>query len=117
MNKNVVKFKIDTGTDVNAPPLSAIVLSFKNLQPIAVKLFGPGNQRLQRICEFLAKIQHDRQSVHDDVYVVSNFDEPLLGREASAKLGLVAFVKSFTTETVQDEPRCSPRSPTGRQAL
>ena len=47
---------------------------------------------------FLATLSVDRRSAEERIYVVDNLTQPLLGKPAILKLGLIRFIEAVTEE-------------------
>ena len=86
-----VQFKIDTGADVTAIPLSLLdKIGHRDLEPPGKQLLGCGNNPLEVLGRFNTTLSCDKKSVREDIYVVNNLHMPLLGRPAISKLNLVS---------------------------
>ena len=81
-----VRFKLDSGADVWVVPsrLCAIV----TLRPTSKRLIAPGNMCITVLGEFDSVLRVGSRKHTERLYVVDHTN-PLLGREACVKLGLI----------------------------
>jgi hypothetical protein len=93
INSNPLLFKIDSGADVTIITEGA----YKNMTPRPIEkkpkkiLFGAGHNLLRTICMFTANITWKNNLHKEDIYVVANQRENLLGGDACEILGLFTF--------------------------
>ncbi|CAB3984367.1 Transposon Ty3-G Gag-Pol poly, partial [Paramuricea clavata] len=95
-----VRFKIDTGADVTVIPEADYLRSgLPQLRSTSKTLFGPGQEKLsiKGVIKGVLKTSSLKETLQD-IYVIGNLKEPLLGRPAIDALNLVQKV-----ETIQDD--------------
>eukprot|EP00794_Sanderia_malayensis_P006689 gene6689-7445_t len=84
-----VEFKIDTGVDVTVIPTSLYNQSrLDTIISTKKKLFGPGQIELNVIGRLATTLVNNKTTIKDDVYVVNDLKEQLLGRPAIEKFDL-----------------------------
>ena len=97
-----VRFKIDTGADVTVIPEADYLRSgLPQLRSTSKTLFGPGQEKLpvKGVVKGVLKTSSLKETLQD-IYVIGNLKEPLLGRPAIDALNLVQKV-----ETIQADER------------
>ena len=93
LNKQCIKFKIDTGADVTVIPASVYSESeHGSLKPSNRRLNGADQQPLQVIGTFTGSLSHDNMETDEEIFVIEGLSMPLVGRPAISKLNLVARV-------------------------
>ena len=91
-----VRFKMDTGADVTVIPDTCVPRKKTPLQKSAKGLFGPGQNSLQVLGKSSSKMECKGAVNSQDVYVVKNLQEPLLGRPTIEVLQeLTTFITPF----------------------
>ena len=95
VNGQSLKFKIDTGASVTAIPRD--VLDSASIVATNARLRSAGGQLMQTLGTVLADITINGKHIKDTVYVVDHLTQPLLGKPAIEKLGLVQFADSIET--------------------
>ncbi|KAL1470366.1 hypothetical protein MTO96_040469 [Rhipicephalus appendiculatus] len=93
-----VSFKIDTGADVSAVPAGS-VLAVKTVTPTTTKLYGAGGQPLKVIGKIHAVLKCNGNTFREELYVVEDLEEALLGRRASLGLKLVQLLQPVTEDS------------------
>ncbi len=84
-------FKIDTGADVTAVPVTLYNKGqFNQLRHPERIHQGPGRTSLKIKVKFTAILSRNTKCTKQDIYVVEGLDMPLLGRQAAMALQLVA---------------------------
>ena len=109
LNSVPVELKIDTGAEVSVIPESV----FKKLEGIALipmskTLYGPGSHVLFVSGKFTATLQLDKQEVREEMFVIPELKNALLGQPAIKSLNLlsrVCSVESDTAKIVADHPK------------
>ena len=94
-----VRFKMDTGADVTVVSNDAVPKTNFPSESCWKKLFGPGGTPIVVIGQFTADLQFKDTVSTQDVYVVKDLHEPLLGRPAIEALNLVQRVQAVKTES------------------
>ena len=104
----IINFRLDTGVDVT------VILNrlFRKNSPVVwdmnKKLYGPGHKEIQVIRHVEAMLDNGRISSQQDLYVVKNLDEPLLGEPAIKALKILGKIIAINNESHQyskDFPR------------
>ena len=109
LNSVPVELKIDTGAEVSVIPESV----FKKLEGIALipmskTLYGPGGHVPFVSGKFTATLQLDKQEVREEMFVIPELKNALLGQPAIKSLNLlsrVCSVESDTAKIVADHPK------------
>ena len=109
LNSVPVELKIDSGAEVSVIPESV----FKKLEGIALiptskTLYGPGGHVLFVSGKFTAMLQLDKQEVREEMFVIPELKNALLGQPAIKSLNLlsrVCSVESDTAKIVADHPK------------
>ena len=98
INGTVVKFKIDTEADVTGIP-ETIFMQIKNttLQPSCRALKGPCQNSLKVIGQFQGTITYQTKTIQQDIYVLKDLHQALIGLPAIEALDLVTRVNSIRT--------------------
>ena len=95
VNNSRVSFKLDSGADVMVIPLN-VYQKLRNqsgeLQPSNKVLMGPCRQQIDCVGKIRATLQSNEHIFNEDVYVVKNLEQPLLGCTAGASLKLISKV-------------------------
>ena len=87
---NSLMFKIDSGADVTAIPENLYQSgNFSPLEPTALKLQGPRKSPIEVKGKMLTTISIKDKGSQQEVWVVPNLEEPLLGRPAIEKLDVL----------------------------
>ena len=96
-----INFKIDTGADVDiiSDKIYTSDFSHKPLLPSTKNLKGPDRKHLPILGYIKCSISKGDKSTQSDVYVMKG-GTPLLGRESSATLGVVALI-----DNIQSHPQ------------
>ena len=81
-----VRFKLDSGADVSAVP--SRLCAHVTVRPTSKRLIAPGNMCITVLGEFDSVLTVGSRKHTERLYVVDETN-PLLGREACAKLGLI----------------------------
>ena len=95
-----VRFKIDTGADVTVIPEADYLRSgLPQLRTTSKTLFGPGREKLpvKGVVKGVLKTSSLKETLQD-IYVIANLKEPLLGRPAINALKLVQKVEIIQAE-------------------
>ena len=93
LNGNEVEFKVDTGADVTVIPESVYrAESDVGLQPASLPLNGPTGESLEVLGQFSGRLTRNGNHCCQDIYVVGNLRQPLLGKPAIEALKVVVFV-------------------------
>ena len=97
VNNSRVSFKLDSGADVTVIPLE-LFEKFCNqsdeLQASNKVLMGPCRQQIDCVYKIRATLQSNKHTFNEDVDVVKNLEQPLLGRTAGASLKLISKVNN-----------------------
>ena len=83
LNKETVKFKIDTGADVTVIPAS---------------VYNESKHVLQVTGSFKGKLSYSNTESCEEIYVIQGLQMPLVGRPAISSLNLVARVTLIQTD-------------------
>ncbi|CAB4038732.1 Transposon Ty3-G Gag-Pol poly, partial [Paramuricea clavata] len=103
-----VRFKIDTGADVTVIPEADYLRSgLPQLRSTSKTLFGPGQEKLpvKGVVKGVLKTSSLKETLQD-IYVIGNLKEPLLGRPAIDALNLVQKVETIQADessVIEDE--------------
>ena len=81
-----VRFKLDSGADVSVVP--STLCANVTLKPTSKRLIAPGNMCITVLGEFDSVLRVGSRKHTERLYVVDETN-PLLGREACVKLGLI----------------------------
>ncbi|KAL3193024.1 hypothetical protein MRX96_058529 [Rhipicephalus microplus] len=87
VNGRPLQFKVDTGADVSDVPPSFAGCPVDLDKPDNERLMGPGRCRLRLLGTFPATLSWRGRSVCKTLYVVADFDSPLLGYSADSGPG------------------------------
>lgn len=104
VNNKSIRFKLDSGAQVNTIPLE-IIQKFKWLDHIKstnVKLCAYGGFKVEPIGTITAKIEHNENIVNAKFYVVKN-DLPILGLLTCVDLKCIARIDSVTVDSLEKE--------------
>ena len=85
MNGEMKTFTIDTGADVSVLPEHDIPEDV-GMSKTNKKLFGPGNKPIEVMGKFKANLKRGSKETEQDIYVVRDLKEPLLGKKAIEEL-------------------------------
>ena len=99
LNKQTLKFKIDTGADVTVIPAS-MYNKFKHgpLEHNSRLLKGADQQVLQVTGSFKGKLSYKNTESLEDIFVIQGLQMPLVGRPAMSSLNLVARITLIQTD-------------------
>ena len=92
LNGLQAEFKLDAGADVTVIPHSL----YHSLQPTPLLtsttrlLMGPCKQKLSCLGTFIAELQVQDKVAKAQVYVINDFERPLLGRKPAELLKLIS---------------------------
>ena len=100
MENQRVRFKMDTGADVTVIPNTCVPRKKTPLQKSTKELFGPGRNSLQVLGKFSPKMECKGDVTTQDVYVVKNLQEPLLGGPAIEALRLIQRVEPVQSTSI-----------------
>ena len=91
LGKANTRFKIDTGADVTVIPESLYLQTgMGKLQKSSLELFGPGQSKLSVKGVIKGNLKTGSgKTTTQEIYIVENLKEPLLGRPAIDALNLV----------------------------
>ena len=93
LNKQSVKFKIDTGADVTVIPASVYKEpEHGSLKPTNSCLNGADQQPLKVMGSFTGSLSHNNREKAKEIFVIQGLLMPLVGRPAISALKLVARV-------------------------
>ena len=95
VNGHSLKFKIDTGASVTAIPSD--ILDTASIVATKARLRSAGGQLMKTLGTVQAEITINGKIITDTVYVIEHLTQPLLGKPAIEKLGLVQFADSIET--------------------
>ncbi|KAK3749684.1 hypothetical protein QZH41_004323 [Actinostola sp. cb2023] len=83
--------------DVTVIPTSVYNHSgLNNIAKTTKKLFGPGQTELNVVGRLMTTLEGSKQTIKDEVYVVNDLNEPLLGRPAIEKFNLLKKINNVT---------------------
>ena len=93
INDKPYNFKIDTGADVTVIPEN-VYQSLKGvkLQPTTQILKGAGSYKLKSLGKFQANLRYKGQEIKQDIFVIKNLVQPLLGCPAIEELHLIKVI-------------------------
>ena len=95
LNGKSTKFKMDTGANVTVISNELFSsLEEVELKPARTTLFGPNHQPIPSSGQFTAILQLDSRKVDEEVFVVPQAHQALLGRPAIEALGLLQRVNA-----------------------
>ena len=94
LNDKSTEFQIDTGAEatliseqvykkVGSPPLATVHQTFR----------GPNKAVIPVVGQFMGKVKKGNRETLQEIYVVKNLNNPLLGRPAIQALGLVKRIE------------------------
>ena len=99
LNKETVKFKIDTGANVTVIPASVYNESKHGPLTHSTRLLkGADQQVLQVTGSFKGKLSYSNTESCEEIYVIQGLQMPLVGRPAISSLNLVARVTLIQTD-------------------
>lgn len=84
-----VRFRMDTGADVTVVPANYFQKDSKLIQKTTVSLFGPGRTELQVVGKVRAVLASANAESEQDLFLIENLKEPLLGTPAIKALQLI----------------------------
>ena len=90
-----VNFRIDTGADVTVVPDRFFKKNSTLIQKTDKNLFGPGQSKINVIGRVSATLTLGEISSEQELYVISDLKEPLLGRPAIEALKLIERVNAI----------------------
>ena len=103
-NGVAVPFCIDTGAEVTVIPAGVFrKLSRTRLKPPVKILKGPSQNPLPVKGQFRGRLVLGHQTSQQDIYVVNNLHQPLLGRPAIEALGLLTCIRAVQDVTLNPE--------------
>jgi transposase InsO family protein len=93
-----IQFKVDPGADVTVISEEIYNGYFPNciLQPSGTKLFGACGNALQLKGKFSGTLSWGQNAILQDVYVLGSLKEPLLGRPAIERLGILQWIHQLS---------------------
>ena len=91
VNKQPIRFKVDTGAAVTAVP-SSLSSMFPEMEESSKTLRGAGNYKLSIAGKTTAELHLRDKQVMETIYIVEGLVTPLLGKPAISKLGLIKFL-------------------------
>ncbi|XP_046863284.1 uncharacterized protein K02A2.6-like [Xenia sp. Carnegie-2017] len=102
--KSTVKFKIDTGADVTVIPEPVFMQTgITQVQSTNKELFGPNQAKLSVKGKIRATLRTaTSKTTEQDIYIVKNLKEPLLGRPAINALDLIVTVEAIQSNDASD---------------
>ena len=94
LNDKPVSFKIDTGAEVSVIPETV----FKQLQGVTLnhagrRLVGPGQNQLEVLGQFTAKLKYQNSAADEQIYVVRQLQKSLLGQPGILALDIVTRIQ------------------------
>ena len=98
-----VKFRIDTGADVTVLPDRFFNKNSPLIQKKDKKLFGPGQSKINVLGRVCATMAVGEVSSDQDLYVVVDLKEPLLGRPAIEALKFIERVNAVDNDQYRKE--------------
>ena len=120
LNRNKLKFKLDSGADVSVIPHSLFEkLAEKEilkLEPTNKVLLGPCNYKIKCSGKFTGELSVNNETLNEEIYVVKGLQTPLLGRVASSKLKLIQkvdHINEFGEDFTKRVLKCYPSLFTG----
>ena len=111
VNDHPIRFKIDSGADVTAIP-EHIYQTMKNppaLRKASEALHGPRRNQLQVAGKLTATIRDQQHLTKQEIFIIPDLEEPLLGRPAIEALRLVTIHPIL--HTIQSQPKIEPFNP------
>ncbi|KAK7114087.1 hypothetical protein V1264_000209 [Littorina saxatilis] len=97
VNGQRVKFRVDTGADVSVVPERYFRKDSTAVSKTSKKLFGPGQTKINVVGQFTATLSTKKTNTVQDMYVIENLKEPLLGRPAIEALQLLERINTVET--------------------
>ena len=94
LNDKPVSFKINTGAKVSVIPETV----FKQLQGVTLnhagrRLVGPGQNQLEVLGQFTAKLKYQNSAADERIYVVRQLQKSLLGQPGILALDIVTRIQ------------------------
>ena len=105
VNGQNIQFRVDTGADVSVIPDRFFKKNSSVIQTTSKKLFGPGKTDIKVMGMFTATLETERAKTRQDLYVIKDLQEPLLGRPAIEALGLLQLVSVLRVPALTDVKR------------
>ena len=98
INEKSVKFRVDTGADVSVVPRRLFKKNSPLIEKTNKKLLGPGKMEIKVVGKYTTILKTEKTETEQDLYIVENLQEPLLGRPAIEALHLIERVNSAQQE-------------------
>ena len=98
LNQGKVSFKPDSGADETVNRLDLyekLCNQSGELQPSNRVLMGPCRQLIDCVSKITATLQSNKHAFDEDVYVVKNLEQPILGCTAGSSLKLISEVNNI----------------------
>ena len=99
LNGSPVSFKVDTGADVTVVPEKTFKsIKGSELRPAETALYGPNRQRIPSLGQATMVLQKGDKEIKEEVFVVPQADQALLGKPAIEALGLLQRIDIVNEE-------------------
>ena len=99
LNGSPVSFKVDTGADVTVVPEKTFKsIKGSELRPAETALYGPNRQRIPSLGQATMVLQKGDKEIKEEVFVVPQADQALLGKPAIEALGLLQRIDVVNEE-------------------
>ena len=99
LNGSPVSFKVDTGADMTVVPEKTLKsIKGSELRPAETALYGPNRQRIPSLGQATMVLQKGDKEIKEEVFVVPQADQALLGKPAIEALGLLQRIDVVNEE-------------------
>ena len=99
VNGKLINFRLDTGADVTVVPDQLFRKNSPHIKPTSRKCTAAGQLQLTILGEFRATLETEKKSVTENLIIVRDLKEPLLGKNALEALHLVERIYTVDTES------------------
>uniref|UniRef100_A0A0L8G9Y1 Peptidase A2 domain-containing protein n=1 Tax=Octopus bimaculoides TaxID=37653 RepID=A0A0L8G9Y1_OCTBM len=97
----IVEFRLDTGEDVIVVPNWFFRKNSPIIKPTNKRLYGLGQHKIKVLGRVDATLSYGKAMLQQELYVVQDLAEPLLGGPAIKGLNLLSKINAIKSEAVQ----------------